>query len=142
MATYGSITYAVVTGTVAGIAAFNTAVEVQTNLGFAPVNTPLVEGVNISQVFMKGGGAASFIAEYAINLATTGAAGAGSFRIPGDVTSGFTAGFRFTVVGSTGNNGIYTVKNGGSTFSAGNTTIPVNEAVVSAVADGSVLQYA
>jgi hypothetical protein len=142
MATFGSIEYAVVTGTVAGIAAFNTAVEVQTNLGFAPVNAPLVEGANISQVFMKGGGASSFVASYAINLATVGAAGAGSFRVPGDVAVGFPAGFRFTVAGSTGNDGIYTVKNGGSTFATGNTTIPVTQAVVSAVADGSVVQYA
>jgi hypothetical protein len=142
MSTFGSIEYAVVTGTVAGIAAFNTAVEVKTNLGFAPVAAPFSDGTNITQVFMKGGGAASFIAEYAINLATVGAPGAGAFRVAGDVASQFNAGFRFTVVGSTGNNGVYTVKNGGSSFSAGNTTIPVKENVPSGVADGSVIQYA
>jgi hypothetical protein len=141
MATYGSITYDAVVGTVAAMAAFNTAVEAKINLGFAPVAPPTSDGTNINQVFFKGS-ASSFVAEYAINLATTGAAGTGSLRVAGDVTSSFPAGFRFTVVGSTGNNGIYTVKNGGSTFSGGNTTIPVNEAVVSAVADGSVLQYA
>jgi hypothetical protein len=142
MATYGSIQYAVVTGTVAGIAAFNTAVETQTNLGFAPAAAPFTDGTNISQIFFKGGGAASFISEYPINLATTGIPGSGSFRVATDVSSQFNAGFRFTVVGSTGNNGIYTVKNGGSTHSGGNTTIPVNEAVASAVADGSIIQYA
>lgn len=142
MSTYGSIEYAVVSGTVAGIAAFNTAAEAKTNQGYAPVTTPISDGTNIHQVFMKGGGAASFVAEYPIILVTTGAAGSGSFRVAGDVVIQFNAGFRFTVVNSTGNNGIYTVKNGGSTFSAGNTTIPVNEIVISAVADGSIIQYA
>lgn len=142
MATYGQIQYAVVTNTVANIAAFNTAAEAQTNLGFAPVSSPYSDGTNITQVFFKGGGAASFVSQYAVNLATVGAPGGGSFRVAGDVTSQFNAGFRFTVVGSTGNDGVYTVKNGGSSFSAGNTTIPVKENVPSAVADGSVIQYA
>ena len=139
MATFGQVQYDVVTGTVAALAAFNTAVEAKVNLGFAPVGPPTCDGTNINQVFMTGG-ASSFTAQYTINQAVVGAAGLGTIRILGTVANQFPLGFRFSVVGSTGNNGIYTVLT--VVEGGGNTTITPREAVPSAVADGSVLQYA
>jgi hypothetical protein len=141
MATFGSVEYKVVTGTIAGIATFNTDVETQVNAGYAPVTFPFVEGTNISVVMLKGGGSASFTQSWAITIApTVGIAGAGVFTIAGDVRQHFPIGFRFTVVGSTGNNGVYTVR-AEPTFST-NTTIPVVQAVASAVVDGTIIQYA
>lgn len=141
MATYGSIEYKVVSGTVAAIGVFNAAVEAQINLGFAPIVEAKTDGTDIWQVMAKGTGG-TFVAEYPITTATVGLAGLGSFKIADDQTQNFHAGYRFTVVGSTGNNGVYTVKNGGSSFAGGFTTIPVNEAVPDATADGSVIGYA
>ena len=61
-----------------------------------------------------------------------------SFKVAGDQTQNFNAGYKFTVTRSTGNDGVYSVLDGGSSYAAGFTTIPVNEAVPSAVADGFV----
>lgn len=61
----------------------------------------------------------------------------GSFDVATDKTSVYTTGLVFTVSGSTGNDGTYTVSAPGSTFGLV-TTIPVDEAVPSAVADGSI----
>ncbi len=141
MATYGSIEYKVITGTVAAIATFNASVETEINAGFAPIVEAKTDGTNIWQVMAKGTGG-TFVAEYPITTATVGLAGLGSFKIAGDQTQNFHAGYRFTVVGSTANNGVYTVKNGGSSFGGGSTTIPVNEAVPDATVDGSVIGYA
>lgn len=141
MATFGSVEYFVQTGTVAATAAFNTAVETKVNEGYALAGPAQTDGTNLWQLMFKGA-AASFVAQFTINLATVGAAGLGSLRVAGDVAIHFPAGLRITVVGSTGNDGIYSVKNGGATFAAGNTTIPVDQAVASAVADGLILQYA
>ena len=142
MSTYGSVEYYVVTGTVAAIGTFNAAVETQVNLGYAILdNGPQTDGTNIWQVMMKGG-ASSFTPDYPVTTATIGAAGAGSFQVAGDATQTFNAGFKFTIIGSTGNNGIWTVKNGGSSFAGGFTTIPVNEAVTDGTADGTILAYA
>lgn len=141
MATYGSIEYKVVTGTVAAIATFNAAVETEINAGYAPIVEAKTDGTNIYQVMAKGAGG-TFVAQYAITAVVNGIAGVGSFKIAGDQTQNFHAGYRFTVVGSTGNDGVYTVKNGGSSFAAGATTIPVNEAVPDATVDGSVIGYA
>lgn len=142
MATFGSVEYKVVVGTVASIATFNTAVETQVNLGYVMLAPATVDstGVNITQVMIKGG-ASSFTQSWPITIApTTGAAGSGSFTIAGDVVKDFVVGFRFSVVGSTGNDKSYTVR-AQPTFST-NTTIPVKEAVASAVVDGTILQYA
>ena len=65
---------------------------------------------------------------------TTGAGG--SFQVTGDYTVEIRTGAEFTVSGSTGNDGTYTVAStsyDGTTF----TTIVVNETVPSAVSDGS-----
>lgn len=63
-------------------------------------------------------------------------AGAKQFTITGNLTGIFTVGVTFTIAGSTGNNGTYTVST--STYSAPSTTITVTETVPSAVADGSI----
>lgn len=142
MATFGSVEYKVVTGTVAAIATFNTAVETQVNLGYVMLTPATIDatGVNIAQVMIKGS-ASSFTQSWAITIApTVGAAGAGVFTIAGDVVKEFVVGFKFSVVGSTGNDKSYTVS-AQPTFST-NTTIPVKEAVASAVVDGTILQYA
>ena len=73
--TVGTPEYFVVTGTIAGIVAFNAAVEVKINAGYAPIGIPYTDGVNIEQVMFRGV-VASFIAQYAI-LALPGASLAG-----------------------------------------------------------------
>ena len=69
---------------------------------------------------------------------TPGGAGAGDFSIDGDWTSRYLAGNTIEVTDSTGNDGTYTISAGGSVFAAGITTIPVDEAVPNAVADGMI----
>ncbi|MBA7611821.1 hypothetical protein ES703_19052 [subsurface metagenome] len=73
-----------------------------------------------------------------ITAVTDGGAGAGDFGVAGDRSALYLAGQLFVVSGSTGNDGIYTVKAGGATYADGVTTIPVDEAVASAVVDGSI----
>ena len=147
MATYGSVEYKVVTGTVAAIATFNANVEAEINNGYAPIVEPQTDGTDISQVLAKGS-STSFVSEYEVDTATDGTAGNGSFTVDGDQTLNFHAGYRFTVVNATGNNGanngVYSVKNGGSTYDENTqkTTIPVNEAVDNNTADGSIIGYA
>jgi hypothetical protein len=143
MATIGFIEYLVVTGTVTAITTFNNNVEAKVNLGYAAAGTAYIDavGTNISQLMYRGN-AGSFIQNIVTTIApTVGAAGAGAFTIVGDQTANFRAGFRFTIQGSTSNDAIYTVRNGGSTFAAGNTTIPVVEAVGSSVVDGQIICY-
>jgi hypothetical protein len=141
MTTYNTLDYHVVAGTVAGIATFNTNVNLQIAAGYAPVGTPWTDGVNVSQGFAKSTGSA-ITAAWTISIApTVGLAGLGAFTIAGaDVRTQFPIGFRFTVVGSTANDGIYTVLSA-PTFST-NTVIPVEEAVASAVVDGQIIQFA
>ena len=57
----------------------------------------------------------------------------------GDVTSIFRSGQTFEVVGSTGNDGTYTVQS--SVFATGNTNIVVNEPFADAIADGTMLVH-
>lgn len=73
----------------------------------------------------------------AVNAVTTGGAGAGAFRVATDVTASLTVGKKIRVRGSTGNDGVYTIRSG-SAYSGGNTTINVSEAVSSGTADGTV----
>lgn len=140
MASYEKIEYYVVTGTIAAIATFNAAVETQLAAGYAPILEAQSDGTNIWQTMIKVTGSA-FTEAYPITVATMGVAGSGSFTIAGDHTSNFNAGFKFTVVDSTGNDATYSVKNGGSSYAGGNTTIPVNEAVVDATADGLIISW-
>jgi len=67
---------------------------------------------------------------------TLGGAEAGNFGIAGDYAAMFTIGLQLVVHGSTGNDEIYTVDVAAATYAAGVTTIEVDEAVASAVADG------
>lgn len=139
MSTLASPDYVVATG--ASAAALKADVEAKALTGYAAIGGVNVNGGVFYQAMMKGE-AGSFTSIYAINGVTSGVAGSGSFRIATDQTLNFQAGYRFTVINSTGNDGVYTVKNGGSTFGGGNTTIPVNQAVLSAVADGTIEAYA
>lgn len=68
---------------------------------------------------------------------TSGGAEAGNFGIVGDYASLFTVGLLLIVSGSTGNDEIYTVDAAAATYAGGVTTIEVDEAVASAVADGT-----
>lgn len=63
----------------------------------------------------------------------------GTFTIPGDFTSTFINGVQFTVVGSTGNDGTWTVQS--STLSGGNTVITVTGTISSSVVNGNIVYY-
>jgi len=71
-----------------------------------------------------------------VELSQAGGAGTNFFVIAGNWTAQFAAGGTFTVAGSTGNNGAYTVAPAGPTLSGGHTRIPVVQAIPSAVVDG------
>lgn len=137
MSTYGSVEYILVTGTPG--AAFDAAVEAQVNLGYAIIdNGPQTNGTDLWQVMIKGA-AASFIADYAITAVATGAAGAGTFTVAGDQTANFNPGFKFTITGSTANDGVWTVVS--SAYST-STVITVKEAVTDGTVDGTIISYA
>jgi hypothetical protein len=142
METYGKLEYSVVTGVTTDMAGFSVAVTAQIALGWVPLTPgPQITGAtSIAQTFSRGQ-AGTFTPAWLITVATVGAAGAGTFTVAGNVIEHFHAGFRFTVIGSTGNDGTYQVKNGGATYSAPNTVIPVNQAVVSATAGGEIIGY-
>ena len=70
-------------------------------------------------------------------LDQTGGGGVNFFQLNGtDLTDKFVAGITFAVNGSTGNDGTYTVTS--SSLDTGNTKIVVDEAIPSAVVDGSI----
>lgn len=127
--------YVVVTGTVAGLAAFQTAVEGYLAQGYTLAGGNQIDGANIYQSVVKE--QTEIVGKYAINAVVTGASG--SFRIATDQRHNFQPGFKFQVTGSTGNNGIWTVKSTGATYLAPNTTIPVVETVPNATVDGTVV---
>jgi len=77
------------------------------------------------------------IESHAIVAVTSGGAEAGNFGIAGNYASLFTVGLFLVVSGSTGNDEIYTVDAAGAAYAGGVTTIEVDEAVASAVADGN-----
>lgn len=72
-------------------------------------------------------------------IAAVNAAGAGaaSFEVAGDITADLIVGQKLRVTGSTGNNGVYTIR-AGSAYSAPNTTINVAEAIPDATVDGNI----
>lgn len=59
-----------------------------------------------------------------------------SIGVSGDHAAAYTTGVKFYIIGSTGNDGYYTVKAPGATFGGGTTTIPTVEVIFSATADG------
>lgn len=129
------IEYFVVSGTLAAMAAFNTAVNAAVDAGYAPLVEPHTDGTGIWQIMVKGG-AASFISTYAITAVATGLGG--TFTVAGDETLNFQPGYKFTITGSTNNDGIWTVVS--STYGA--TTVITVEETVGAVADGVIVGYA
>jgi hypothetical protein len=127
--------YVVVSGTTGALATFQTAVEVYLAQGYTLSGGVQTDGGNVYQGVVKE--STDVVGKYAINAVVTGASG--SFRIATDQRQNFQPGFKFTVTGSTGNNGIWTVKSTGATYSAPNTTIPVVETVPNATVDGTVI---
>ena len=80
---------------------------------------------------------ATVVTTIGIAAVTTGVAGAGSFEVATDVSLKFTKGTKIVVYGSTGNDGVYTVK-ADATYPDSNTIITVEEAVADATADGDI----
>jgi len=75
--------------------------------------------------------------DYTIAAAVIGGAGAGTFQVDGaDYTEVFTAGVRFSIAGSTANDGIWTVAS--SALVVADTVITVEEAVTDNTADGTI----
>lgn len=130
--------YQVVLGTIAALPAFQTAVNARAADGYTHLGSPTVDGGNIYQSMIKylpG----SIIAKSTITGLVLGSNG--SFIVAGDQALNFPAGFRFTVTGSVGNSGVYTVAPRGSKFTT-STTIHVVELVASATVDGIILHTA
>jgi hypothetical protein len=128
--------YVVVAGTVAGLAAFQTGVETYLGQGYTLSGGPQVSGGDIYQGVVKESNL--MVSSFAITDATIGVAGAGIFKFTSDQRTLFPIGFKFTIVGSTGNDGIWTVKSTGATYAGGKTVIPVVEAVTDATVDGRI----
>ncbi|GAB5500983.1 MAG: hypothetical protein PsegKO_32940 [Pseudohongiellaceae bacterium] len=76
--------------------------------------------------------------EYAVTAVTDAGAGAADVSVAGDLEARFVEGRKFTITGSTGNDGVYTVASGGAVHAGGTTTIPVEEAVADATVDGTI----
>ncbi|MBI1369046.1 MAG: hypothetical protein GC162_10380 [Planctomycetes bacterium] len=76
-------------------------------------------------------------ADYAVAALTTGIAGAGAFKVAGNITAQLVVGELILIRDSTGNDGVYHIRSG-SSYSAPNTTINVEEAVSDATVDGTV----
>lgn len=74
-----------------------------------------------------------------VTLAITGVdTGDNEIEVAGDREHRFPAGQELRIVDSTGNDGTYTVATGGASHDDGTTTIPVEESIENATADGSV----
>jgi hypothetical protein len=72
---------------------------------------------------------------YAITAVDTGT---DKLTIAGDLTNQFDDGDTFTITGSTGNDGTYTVATSGVVLSGSNTVIEVDEDITDATVDGSI----
>ena len=121
-----------------------TAVEAKLAEGYTPVNGVGHDGTNYIQAVAKTanlGGVSPFVSTYVITAVTTGLAGAASVTVDGDQIINFPIDFRFTITGSTGKNGEYTVRTT-PTIAGGDTVIPVDEAISNATVDGTVVGYA
>jgi hypothetical protein len=118
--------------------AFDAAVQAQIDAGFAPIGVPYVSGPNLEQVMIRGS-MTSMVPAYLITAVIIGAGG--TFSIAGNRTSDFNVGFKFTVTGSTGNDGVYTVAT--STYVGPDTDIVVIPAddILDGTVDGTILAY-
>ena len=134
MPTYATPEYLLVT---AAPGALGAAVEAQVANGYAPIGAPTTNAGNLEQVMFRGA-VESFTAEYAVTAAVIGPPS--TLTISGNHAINFNAGYKFTVIGSTGNDGILTVKS--STYSAPNTIITTEETLASAVGDGKIVAFA
>ncbi|MFP4027925.1 MAG: hypothetical protein ACLFWL_09050 [Candidatus Brocadiia bacterium] len=78
------------------------------------------------------------IASHSITGVTTGGVGSGAFIVSGDITSELEEGALLRIHGSTGNDGLYTVR-AGSSYDGGadETTVNVEEAVSDSTVDGT-----
>ena len=137
-----TIDYIVLTGATTG--ALETAVEAKIVEGYTLVNGVSHDGTNYVQAVAKTanlGGVSPFVSTYVITAVTTGLAGAASVTVDGDQIINFPINFRFTITGSTGKNGEYTVRTTPAIV-GGDTVIPVDEAISNATVDGTVVGYA
>lgn len=138
-----SIQYATISE--ASLAALATELTAQAANGYQPVGGVLLDGGNYAALVFRQNPAdySVYVRVYVISDITIGTAGNGALKVAGDATANFPTGYRFTVFGSTSNDGVFTVEDGvGATYSGGVTTIPVNEAVVASVALGNIVMYA
>ncbi|TFH09129.1 MAG: hypothetical protein E4H14_05030 [Candidatus Thorarchaeota archaeon] len=133
MPTTADIEYFVVSGTLAAMAAFNAAVNAAVDAGYAPLVEPHTDGTGIWQVMVKGA-AASFISTYVITAVVVGPPS--TLTIAGDWTQNFNPGYKFTITGSTGNDGVWTVQS--SVFGAA-TVITIKETLPDATVDGIIV---
>lgn len=133
MPTTLDIEYKVVTGTVAAIAAFNTAVNAEIDNGYAALVEPSSDGTDIWQVMVKGA-AGSFISTYAITAVVVGPPS--TLTIAGNFILNFQPGYKFTISGSTGNDDVWTVAS--SVFGA-NTVITLEETLPDGTVDGIII---
>lgn len=95
-----------------------------TDLGLASTAT-IPDGIYLLRYTVSGG--------FTITAVNTGTK---TFTVSGDKSTTFAVGDTFTILGSTGNDGTYTVT--AISFSTPNTLITVSETVPSAIADGKV----
>ena len=128
-----SIEFFVVSGTLAAMATFTTAVNAQVALGYAPLVEPHTDGTGIWQPMIKGA-AGSFISTYAITVVVVGPPS--TLTIAGDFSLNFQPGYKFTISGSSGNDGVYTVAS--SVFSAA-TVITLKETLPDGTVDGIII---
>lgn len=133
------IDYVIVEGLVADIPTFQTDVNTKIGQGYTTNGGVATDGVNLYQAVSKQ--VITITNAYNITAANVGTAGSGSFILSGNRTANFHPGFKFTVVGSTGNDGEYTVWWTGSSYDNGmdETTIPVKETVVDGTGDGEIV---
>lgn len=134
-----ALDFIVVSGTTGALAAFQTAVESAASSGYEPVGGPTAAGVNIYQAMAKYDGISPFVQQFPITAVVSGALG--SFTVAGAHTADFTSGLRIQVVGSTGNDGVYTVKAPGSSISGPDTVIPIDQIIGDGTADGIIYTY-
>lgn len=78
------------------------------------------------------------LADHAVTGVNTGGAGTASFEVAGDQTGSLVVGALLRIVGSTGNDAVYTIRSGSSYNGSTTTTINVEQAVSDATADGTV----
>lgn len=134
MPTYATPEYLLVS---AAPGALGAAVDTQIANNYAPIGVPNVNAGNLEQVMFRGA-VETFTAEYAISAAVIGPPSTLTFS--GNHIVNFNPGYKFTVVGSTGNDGVLTVKS--VVYSNPNTVVTTEETLASAAGDGKIIAFA